>query len=60
MSIDPLFLLPLLVVCFGILCAAAVCVIALMRAHRTDTVAVVKALPELAATLLRLCQRPRR
>ncbi|MFB7411388.1 hypothetical protein ACFCZ2_29835 [Streptomyces sp. NPDC056202] len=57
---DPLLLLPFLVVAFGILCAAAVCVVALFRAHRTDTVAVVRALPELAATLLRLRRLPRR
>ncbi|NXY99543.1 hypothetical protein HYE82_35265 [Streptomyces sp. BR123] len=45
-------MLPLLLV-VGLLCAALVCVVALCRAHRTDTVAVVRALPELAATFLR-------
>ncbi|MFD7324190.1 hypothetical protein ACFV9D_24325 [Streptomyces sp. NPDC059875] len=60
MHIDPLFTLPLIVICFGIMCAAVVCVVALFRAHRTDTVAVVKALPELTATILRLRRRPRR
>jgi hypothetical protein len=44
----------------GVLCAALVCIVALVRADRTDTVAVVKALPELAATFLRYRRGPRR
>ncbi|MEU1895687.1 hypothetical protein [Streptomyces pristinaespiralis] len=44
----------------GVLCAAIVCIVALFRADRTDTVAVVKALPELAATFLRYRRGPRR
>ncbi|MFJ8078978.1 hypothetical protein ACIQ7Q_34865 [Streptomyces sp. NPDC096176] len=44
----------------GVLCAAFVCIVALFRADRTDTVAVVKALPELAATFLRYRRGTRR
>lgn len=50
MSIDPLLLLAPVLLAVGIVCATVVCVVALCRAHRTDTVAVVRALPELAAT----------
>ncbi|MFE4594154.1 hypothetical protein [Streptomyces laurentii] len=60
MPADSLFLLPLAVVALGFLCTTGVCVVALLRADRTDTVRVVRALPELAATLLRLRRRPRR
>ncbi|MFJ5725018.1 hypothetical protein [Streptomyces sp. NPDC093149] len=34
-------------------CAAVVCVVAICRARRSDVVAVVRALPGLAAALLR-------
>ncbi|TFE54713.1 hypothetical protein E3E14_07225 [Streptomyces sp. ICN441] len=54
-----LLVLPVLIV-VGIACATIVCIVAICRAHRTDTVAVLKALPELAATLLRYRRRPRR
>ena len=59
-SIDPLFVLPLLVGLFCIALVAVVCIVALLRADRADTVAVVKALPELVATLLRFRRRARR
>ncbi|GGT60112.1 hypothetical protein GCM10010271_74110 [Streptomyces kurssanovii] len=60
MTFDPAFLVLPLILGVGILCAAVVCIVALCRAHRTDTVAVVKALPELAATFLRYRRGPRR
>lgn len=59
LPIDPL-LIPFVLVALGILCAAAVCIVALIRAERTDVVAVVRALPELASTLARYRRRPRR
>jgi hypothetical protein len=59
MPIDVLLALPW-ILGLGVLCAAIVCVVALCRAHRSDTVAVVRALPELAATFLRYRRRPRR
>jgi hypothetical protein len=37
----------------GLLCGTAVCIVAICRAHRTDVVAVVRALPELALALVR-------
>ncbi|MFE3866131.1 hypothetical protein ACFXPT_37830 [Streptomyces goshikiensis] len=47
-------------VALAIVCAAAlVCIVAICRAHRSETVMVVRALPELAATLLRYRRRPR-
>ncbi|MFC8270805.1 hypothetical protein ACFUIZ_34590 [Streptomyces cinereoruber] len=53
MPIDPYTAALLTVLCVALVCATAVCVTAILRAHRSDVVAVVKALPELAATLLR-------
>ncbi|OEJ22492.1 hypothetical protein [Streptomyces subrutilus] len=59
MTFDPMFVvLPVLLV-VGIVCAAVVCVVALCRADRTDTVAVVRALPELTSTFLRYRRRKR-
>ncbi|MFE2090680.1 hypothetical protein [Streptomyces sp. NPDC059460] len=37
----------------ALLCATVVCLAAICRAHRTDVVAVVQALPDLALALLR-------
>lgn len=37
----------------ALLCATVVCLAAICRAHRTDVVAVVRALPDLALALLR-------
>ncbi|MFI5474563.1 hypothetical protein ACIA6D_30540 [Streptomyces cacaoi] len=37
----------------ALLCITTVCVVAILRAHRSDVVAVVRALPALAAALLR-------
>ncbi|WP_326679917.1 hypothetical protein [Streptomyces sp. NBC_01237] len=37
----------------SLLCVTVVCVVAICRAHQTDVVAVVLALPELALALLR-------
>ncbi|MEV7660139.1 hypothetical protein AB0O39_39085 [Streptomyces anulatus] len=51
-TIDPL-LIPVAVVALAVLCAALVCVVAIVRADRRDVVAVVRALPDLAATLIR-------
>ncbi|WP_097968730.1 hypothetical protein [Streptomyces sp. or20] len=51
-TIDPL-LISVAVVALAVLCAALVCVVAIVRADRRDVVAVVRALPELAATLTR-------
>lgn len=49
-----------LTLCLGLICAAVVCVVALSRAHRTDTVDVVRALPELAAVFLRFRRQRQR
>ncbi|MFJ1788246.1 hypothetical protein ACIOML_28555 [Streptomyces anulatus] len=49
---DPL-LIPLVVGAPMVLCAAAVCVVAVVRADRRDVVEVVRALPELAAVMIR-------
>ncbi|MFE5963625.1 MULTISPECIES: hypothetical protein [Streptomyces] len=57
-TIDPL-LIPLFLVGLAVLCAALVCVTAIVRADRRDVVAVVRALPELAATLIRFRRRRR-
>ncbi|MFC8496025.1 hypothetical protein ACFUJU_35560 [Streptomyces sp. NPDC057235] len=57
MSIDPYTAAMLAVLCVALVCATAVCVTAILRVHRSDVVAVVKALPELAATLLRWRRR---
>ncbi|GAA3918682.1 hypothetical protein GCM10022244_29870 [Streptomyces gulbargensis] len=46
-------LFALLALCLAILAAAAVSITAILRAHRSDVVAVIRALPELAATLMR-------
>ncbi|WP_299529875.1 hypothetical protein [uncultured Streptomyces sp.] len=59
MAIDPMLLLLPIALVLGILCAAVVCIVALFRANRSDTVAVVRALPELVATFLRYRRRPR-
>ncbi|MCX4482384.1 hypothetical protein OG890_00220 [Streptomyces anulatus] len=53
---DPL-LISLVVVGFTVLCAAVVCVVAIVRAERRDVVAVVRELPELAAVLIRFRRR---
>ncbi|MGQ4715434.1 hypothetical protein ACUN22_17300 [Streptomyces anulatus] len=50
--LDPL-LIPLVVGAHMVLCAAVVCVVALVRADRRDVVEVVRALPELAAVMIR-------
>ncbi|OEJ20793.1 hypothetical protein AR457_41695 (plasmid) [Streptomyces agglomeratus] len=60
MTIDPTLLVLPLICVFGIFFAAVVCIVALCRANRSDTVAVVRALPELAAIFLRYRRRPRR
>lgn len=60
MTFDPALLVLPLLITVGVLCVTVVCIVALCRAHRTDTVAVVKALPELAATFLRYRRGPRR
>lgn len=52
MPLDPI-LLALLVLLAGVVCATLVCVVALCRAHRTDIVAVVRALADLVAAFLR-------
>ncbi|WP_328741278.1 hypothetical protein OHA91_39710 (plasmid) [Streptomyces erythrochromogenes] len=49
-SLISLFPIALLV---GLVCATVVCVVALLRGHRTDTVAVVRALAELVGTFTR-------
>lgn len=50
--LDPL-LIPLVVGAPMVLCAAVVCVVAIVRADRRDVVEVVRALPELAAVMIR-------
>ncbi|MFJ4343229.1 hypothetical protein [Streptomyces sp. NPDC088915] len=57
MPIDPYAVALLAVLCIAILCATVVCVTAILRAHRSDVVAVIRALPELAATLMRWRRR---
>ncbi|MFV5994918.1 hypothetical protein ACNPQM_21280 [Streptomyces sp. NPDC056231] len=37
----------------GLLCATAVCIVAICRAHRADVVSVLRALPGLVTALLR-------
>ncbi|MFC5170629.1 hypothetical protein [Streptomyces mutomycini] len=54
---DHIALATALIVGSGLLCATAVCIVAICRAHRTDVVAVVRALPELALTLVRRRRR---
>ncbi|WP_181160597.1 hypothetical protein [Streptomyces solincola] len=56
MMIDFLAVLPIAVLTALVL-ACVVCIIALFRAERADTVAVLKALPEVVATLLRFRRR---
>lgn len=46
-----------LVIGLGLLCATSVCIVAIRRAERTDVVAVVRALPELALTIARRRRR---
>ncbi|MFD3940238.1 hypothetical protein ACFWSP_35435 [Streptomyces sp. NPDC058618] len=53
MPLDPMTFALLVVLLTSLLCATVVCVVALSRAHRTDVVAVVRALPELIAAFIR-------
>lgn len=59
MTFDPaLLMLPMFVAgLLAILCVTVVCVVALGRAHRADTVAVVRALPELVTAFVRRWRR---
>lgn len=58
MPIDPYAAVALFaLVGLAILATAAVSVTAILRAHRSDVVAVVRALPDLAATLMRWRRR---
>lgn len=58
MPIDPYAAVALFaLVGLAILAAAAVSITAILRAHRSDVVAVVRALPDLAATLMRWRRR---
>jgi hypothetical protein len=41
------------VLALALLCSTLVCIVAICRAHRGDVVAVLRALPELVAALLR-------
>ncbi|MFE5518346.1 hypothetical protein ACFQ9Q_11540 [Streptomyces virginiae] len=50
--LDPMTL-ALFVLLAGFLCATVVCVLALCRAHRTDIVALVRALAELVSVFTR-------
>ncbi|MCX5278423.1 hypothetical protein [Streptomyces virginiae] len=52
MPLDPMTL-AILVLLVGVLCATVVCVVALCRAHRSDTVDVVRALSELVSVFTR-------
>ncbi|MER6481165.1 hypothetical protein [Streptomyces filamentosus] len=56
MPIDP-YAAIVIVIGIAILAAAAVSITAILRAERADIVAVVRALPELAATLMRWRRR---
>ncbi|MFJ3638038.1 hypothetical protein [Streptomyces sp. NPDC090112] len=53
MPLDPMTLALLTVLVTALVCATVVCVVALCRAHRTDAVAVVRALAELVAVFTR-------
>ncbi|MEU3607070.1 hypothetical protein AB0E83_16720 [Streptomyces sp. NPDC035033] len=57
MSLDPYAVVLLVVLCTAIVCATVVCVVALLRADRAEIALVVRALPELAATLARRRRR---
>lgn len=57
MQFDPTTLA--LVLITALLCATVVCVVALCRAHRTDTVALVRALAELVSVFTRYRQKKR-
>ncbi|MFE4663068.1 hypothetical protein ACFRFJ_41045 [Streptomyces hydrogenans] len=57
MPIDPYALALLIVLALAIVAATVVSVVAILRAERTDVVPVVRALPELVATLLRWRRR---
>ncbi|MEU8598801.1 hypothetical protein ACH475_14030 [Streptomyces globisporus] len=46
-------LVPFLLAALAVVCTAFVCIVAIARADRRDVVAVVRALPELAAVLVR-------
>ncbi|NEB06907.1 hypothetical protein G3I78_49020 [Streptomyces sp. SID13726] len=52
MPLDPMSL-ALLVLLTGLVCATAVCIVALFRGHRSDTVALVRALAELVSVFTR-------
>ncbi|MFD8663571.1 hypothetical protein ACFV1V_33850 [Streptomyces globisporus] len=54
---DYIALAAALVIGLAVFCATVVCVVALCRAQRTDVVAVVRELPELAHTLARRRRR---
>ncbi|WP_158714858.1 hypothetical protein [Streptomyces erythrochromogenes] len=58
MSLDPMSL-ALLVLPTGLVCATIVCVVALFRGHRTDTVALVRALAELVSAFTRYRRKKR-
>lgn len=53
MPLDPMTLALLAVLVTALVCATVVCVVALCRAHRTDAVAIVRALAELVAVFTR-------
>ncbi|MEU7065624.1 hypothetical protein [Streptomyces sp. NPDC046161] len=53
MPFDPMALALFAVLVTALVCATVVCVVALCRAHRTDAVAVVRALADLVAVLTR-------
>ncbi|MFC9261320.1 hypothetical protein ACFT25_16065 [Streptomyces hydrogenans] len=57
MPFAPYAVAVLVVLCTAIVCATVVCVVALLRADRSDITGVVRALPELAATLARRRRR---
>ncbi|MFF5428126.1 MULTISPECIES: hypothetical protein [Streptomyces] len=57
MPIDPYTAAVLVLLALAILSATIVSVTAILRAHRSDVVAVVRALPDLAATLMRWRRR---
>jgi hypothetical protein len=53
MPFDPMTLALFAVLVTALVCATVVCVVALCRAHRTDAVAVVRALADLVAVFTR-------
>ncbi|MFI9187652.1 hypothetical protein ACIGXG_36250 [Streptomyces goshikiensis] len=58
MPLDPMSL-ALLVLLTGFVCATVVCVVALVRGHRSDTVALVRALAELVSVFTRYRHKKR-